>query len=65
MAGQNRVGRPRTDDPKMTTPNYTLKQSTIIDIDVLADELNTSRSNLLQTIIENGINTIKMLKLKK
>jgi len=65
MAGQNRVGRPRVDDPKMTTPNYTLKQSTIIDIDVLADELNTSRSNLLQTIIENGINTIKMLKLKK
>lgn len=65
MAGQNRVGRPRVEDPKMTTPNYTLKQSTIIDIDILAEELNTSRSNLLQTIIENGLNVVKMLNLNK
>lgn len=59
MAGENRVGRPRVDDPKMTTPNYTLKQSTIIEIDLLSEELKISRSSLLQTIIENGINIIK------
>ncbi len=62
MAGNNRVGRPRVDDPKMTTPNYTLKQSTIIEIDLLSEELNISRSSLLQTIIENGLNTVKTIK---
>ena len=61
MAGQNRVGRPRTEDPKMNI-NYTLKQSTIIEIDVLAKEIGTSRSNLLQTVVENGLNIIKSLK---
>ena len=46
----------------MTTPNYTLKQSTIIEIDLLSEELNISRSSLLQTIIENGLNTVKTIK---
>lgn len=59
MAGENRVGRPRSEDPKMRTPAYTLKQSTIIEIDLLSDDLDISRSELLQQIIENGINIIK------
>ena len=60
MAGSR--GRPRVDDPKMRTPAYTLKQSTIIEIDVLSEELNKSRSEILQIIIENGINILKNLK---
>lgn len=60
MAGDR--GRPRTHDPKMRTPNYSLKQSTIIEIDTLADELQKSRSELLQIIIENGLNIVKMMR---
>jgi len=59
MAGNR--GRPRSDDPKMNVPNYVLKQSTIIEIDLIAEKLEVSRSELLQQIIENGLNIVKNL----
>jgi predicted DNA-binding protein len=59
MAGK--IGRPRVDDPKMNVPNYSLRQSTLIEIDLLSERLKKSRSEILQIIIENGINIVKGL----
>ena len=61
MAGNNNRGRPRVDDPKINVPNYVLKQSTIIEIETIAEKLNIKRSELLQQVVENGLNIIKNL----
>ena len=54
-------GRPKTDDPKVKFDNVRLKTSTIIDIEVIAENLEVTPSALLQTILENEINKYKTL----
>ena len=56
MAGK--IGRPRVDDPKMNVPNYSLRQSTLLQIDLLAESLKMTRSELLQIVIENGLKIV-------
>jgi len=53
-----KIGRPRVDDPKMNVPNYSLRQSTLLQIDLLAEQLKISRSELLQIVIDNGLKII-------
>jgi len=56
MAGNNmekRRGRPRSDDPKIKLDNVRLKTSTIIDVEVVAEELGVSPSVFIQTLLEN------------
>lgn len=54
-------GRPKTDDPKVKFDNVRLKTSTIIDIEVIAENLQVTPSALIQTILENEINKYKTL----
>lgn len=54
-------GRPKTDDPKVKFDNVRLKTSTIIDIEVIAENLGVTPSALIQTILENEINKYKTL----
>ena len=54
-------GRPKTDDPKVKFDNVRLKTSTIIDIEVIAENLEVTPSALIQTILENEINKYKTL----
>ena len=54
-------GRPKTDDPKVKFDNVRLKTSTIIDIEIIADNLEVTPSALIQTILENEINKYKKL----
>ncbi len=54
-------GRPKTDDPKVKFDNVRLKTSTIIDIEVIAENLKVTPSALIQTILENEINKYKTL----
>ena len=56
-----RRGRPKTDDPKVKFDNVRLKTSTIIDIEIIADNLEVTPSALIQTILENEINKYKKL----
>lgn len=55
------VGRPKTDDPKIKLDSIRLKTSTIIDIDLVAEELGMSKSLLVQTILENEMDKYKNL----
>jgi hypothetical protein len=55
------VGRPKTNDPKIKLDSIRLKTSTIIDIEVIADELGMSKSLLVQTILENEMEKYKNL----
>jgi len=58
------VGRPRSSNPKMKF-DLRLKTSTIIDIELVAEELDISKSLFIQTILENEIEKYKnLLKLK-
>ena len=54
-------GRPKSDDPKVKFDNVRLKTSTIIDIEIIADNLEVTPSALIQTILENEINKYKTL----
>ena len=54
-------GRPKIDDPKVKFDNVRLKTSTIIDIEVIAENLEVTPSALIQTILENEINKYKTL----
>ena len=54
-------GRPKSDDPKVKFDNVRLKTSTIIDIEIIADNLEVTPSALIQTILENEINKYKKL----
>ena len=54
-------GRPKSDDPKVKFDNVRLKTSTIIDIEVIAENLEVTPSALIQTILENEINKYKTL----
>ncbi|MBL4730716.1 MAG: hypothetical protein JKY28_05060 [Sulfurimonas sp.] len=55
------VGRPRTDDPKMKLDSIRLKTSTIINIEVIAEQLTISKSLLVQTILENEMEKYKKI----
>ena len=55
------VGRPKTDDPKMKLDSIRLKTSTILDIDLVAEELDMTKSLLVQTILENEMEKYKNL----
>ena len=58
-------GRPRADDPKIKLTNVRLKTSTIIDIEVIAEQLDTTPSKLIRTILESEIKKLKeQLKIK-
>ncbi|MCT7498726.1 hypothetical protein [Aliarcobacter cryaerophilus] len=58
-------GRPRADDPKIKLTNVRLKTSTIIDIEVIAEQLDTTPSKLIRTILESEIKKFKeQLKIK-
>lgn len=65
MAGNNEVkknvGRPKTDDPKIKLDSIRLKTSTIIDIEVIAEQLDTSKSLFVQTILESEMKKYKNL----
>jgi len=52
------VGRPKSDNPKMKF-DLRLKTSTILDIELICEELDINRSLFLQTIIENEMNKYK------
>ncbi len=59
------AGRPRIDDPKIKMDNVRLKTSTILDIELIAEELNTTPSKLIRTILETEVKKIKeQLKIK-
>lgn len=64
MAGNRNSGRPQADDPKVKPPSYRLRQSTVDEIESIAYELNIPRSEILQVIIENGLNLLRALKKK-
>jgi hypothetical protein len=55
------VGRPRTNDPKIKLDSIRLKTSTIIDIEVIAEQLGVSKSLFVQTILENEMPKYKNL----
>ena len=48
-------GRPKSDDPKMEVDKVRLKTSSMIDLELIADHLDISVSELAQTIFENEI----------
>lgn len=54
-------GRPRTNDPKMKFDKVRLKTSTILDIELVAEELGVSVSELVQTILDNEMPKYKSL----
>lgn len=59
------AGRPRIDDPKIKMDNVRLKTSTILDIELIAEQLNTTPSKLIRTILETEVKKIKeQLKIK-
>ena len=59
------AGRPRIDDPKIKMNNVRLKTSTILDIELIAEQLNTTPSKLIRTILETEVKKIKeQLKIK-
>ena len=59
------AGRPRIDDPKIKMDNVRLKTSTILDIELIAEELNTTPSKLIRTILETEVKKFKeQLKIK-
>lgn len=58
-------GRPRSTDPKIKLDNFRLKTSTLLDIDLIAEEMNISKSKLLQMITEEGIKKYKEELLRK
>ncbi len=53
------VGRPTKNDPKVKPPSYRLKQSTVEKIDELAERLGKKRSDVMQEVIENGLNILE------
>ncbi len=53
------AGRPRIDDPKIKMDNVRLKTSTILDIELIAEELNTTPSKLIRTILETEVKKFK------
>lgn len=65
MGGNNNekknVGRPKSEDPKMKLDSIRLKTSTIIDIEVIAEQLDISKSLFVQTILENEMEKYKNL----
>jgi len=61
MEIKKQKGRPKSDDPKIKFDNIRLKTSTLIDIDVIAEQLSISKSYLVRTILENEIEKYKNL----
>jgi predicted DNA-binding protein len=53
------MGRPRADDPKIKADFVRLKTSTLIDLDIVAEKLNTTKSKLVQVAIEKEIEKMK------
>ncbi len=53
------VGRPKTDDPKIKLDNVRLKTSTLLDIELIAEQLNINKSKLIRTIIETEVEKLK------
>ena len=56
---KKRVGRPKSEDPKIKLDSIRLKTSTIIDLDRIADKLLMSKSLLVRTILENEMTKYK------
>ncbi|WP_294964529.1 hypothetical protein [Sulfurimonas sp.] len=54
------VGRPKSDNPKMKF-DLRLKTSTIVDIELICEELNMTPSLFVQTILENETEKYKKL----
>jgi hypothetical protein len=54
------VGRPRSDNPKMKF-DLRLKTSTIVDIELICEELNMTNSLFVQIILENEMKKYKNL----
>ncbi|PLY08339.1 MAG: hypothetical protein C0625_01770 [Arcobacter sp.] len=55
----NRRGRPKSDDPKIKLDNVRLKTSTLIDIELIADKLDITQSELIRSIIEKEVKILK------
>lgn len=53
------VGRPKSNDPKIKMDNVRLKTSTILDIELIAEQLNTTPSKLIRTILETEVKKFK------
>ena len=60
MEDKKPVGRPKLENPKMRQ-DLRLKMSTIIDIEIIAEELEMTKSEYLQHIIESEIKKQKQL----
>ena len=54
-------GRPKDLDPKMKLDSFRLKTSTLIDIELIAEHLEVSRSVFFQTIMENEVSKLKKI----
>lgn len=59
MENKRKKGRPKTTDPKIKPKNIYLKRSTILDIEIVAEELGISKSELFRDIIEKEIEKYK------
>jgi len=57
---EKRVGRPRSDNPKIKF-DLRLKTSTIVDIELVCEELKMTPSLFVQTILENEMEKYKKL----
>lgn len=55
----NGRGRPKSDDPKIKLDNVRLKTSTLIDIELIADKLDITQSELIRSIIEKEVKLLK------
>jgi len=55
----NRRGRPKSNDPKIKLDNVRLKTSTLIDIELIADKLDLTQSELIRSILEKEVKILK------
>jgi len=64
MVGNNKekrnVGRPKSNNPKIKF-DLRLKTSTIVDIELICDELDMTPSLFVQTVLENEMEKYKKL----
>ncbi len=59
MEPKRKRGRPKSTDPKVKPKNIYLKRSTILDIEIVAEELGISKSELFRDIIEKELEKYK------
>lgn len=59
MKAKKGRGRPRSDDPKIKLDNVRLKTSLILEIEVLSEELNMNKSQLIEKLLNERLNNYR------